>query len=84
MEARPKFQEGRHPAVGLDVARRRFGDAGDNAQECALAGAVGARDAQAFASFKRERNVLERPEIQPGVVRIPAQETPRKREDRLL
>jgi len=49
MKAGTDLQERAHPAPDLGVAFRRLGDAGEDLQKGALAGAVAADDADDFA-----------------------------------
>ena len=67
MEAGADLQEGTDPTAHDDLALGRVGDPGEDLEEGALAGAVPADDAEDFAAFDLEVNVLEGPE---GVLRL--------------
>ena len=66
MEARPQLQQGRNtpPHCELSLGQRR--QAGDNPQQGALAGAVGADDPHALAAADGEGHISEGPELLPG------------------
>ena len=53
-------QQRRHPPVGMDAAARRRVDPGEHLEQCALAGTVGADDAEPIAVFDVEGDVAER------------------------
>ena len=63
MEARADLEQARDAAVQVDVAFGRRGDARQDLQQRALAGAVRADDADDFADADLERDVLQRPEV---------------------
>ena len=77
MEAGADLEHAGDAAVDLDPSARRLGDAAEDLQKRALAAAVRADDAEAFAGLHLERDVLQRPEF---VVRAlaPAEEAPER------
>src|SRR5919112_4415280 len=63
VEPRSQREQRHQPAVDLDRALRRLQDAGDYAQEGALAGPVAAYDAQGRALLHVQVYVFEGPEV---------------------
>ncbi len=63
MEAGADLQERRHAAADADFSAGRLGDAAQDLEQRALAGAVAADDADDLARLDREGDVLERPEL---------------------
>src|SRR5439155_922839 len=63
MEAGPQLEDGGNLAVDLQVAGGLVEGAGQDLEEGALAGAVGADDADDLAAIDLEGHVLEGPEI---------------------
>src|SRR3954465_12761901 len=56
------FEERSHAPPDIHAAQRRFGDAGENFQQRALAGAVSADDADYFSALDFERYVFQGPD----------------------
>ena len=67
MKAGADLQEGADPTAHDDLALRWVGDAGEDLEDGALAGAVPADDAEDLAALDLEVDVLEGPE---GVLRL--------------
>src|SRR5208283_162067 len=65
IKAVPNIEQRRDAAFTVDVATHRFVDAGEDTQQRALAGAVGADQGHAIAMFEGERDTLERPYTNP-------------------
>ena len=63
MKAGADFEQAGHAPVDAHPACGRFGDAAEDFEQRALAGAVAADDADDFAAFDFEGNILERPEL---------------------
>jgi hypothetical protein len=60
----PDFEKARHTASDHGTPLRRFGDAVEDLEERALAGAVAANDAEDLALLDVEADVLGRPDVQ--------------------
>src|SRR5579872_2201795 len=63
MEAGAKLQQGRYPSVHSDLALCRRGEAGDQAQQSALARSVPADDSDGLATGDLERHIFDGVEI---------------------
>ena len=63
MKSGADLQEARDPAIDADSTLGGNGDAAQNFQQRALAGAVAADDADHFALLDAERNILQGPKV---------------------
>ena len=66
METGADFEEAGDAAFDFDVARGGFGDAAEDFEEGAFAGAVAADDADDFAGLDIEGEIFEGPEFFAG------------------
>jgi len=67
VETRAHLQEAGDAALDCDPSRGGFGDAAEDLEEGALAGAVPADDPHGLAALDLEAHVLERPDLFQGV-----------------
>ena len=74
VKAGADLEQARNPALDCDAPLGRLGDAREDLQQCALAGAVAADDADHLAALDLEAHILERPELlglSPATMRRP-------------
>src|SRR6185436_11845018 len=79
MEARPDLDQRRDAPIEADLSGSRRGDAGQQLEQGALAGAIRADDAKRFAARHGEVQIAQRPEGTPIATAEPSQPRARRR-----